>query len=602
MNYQVIILIVHFRANLLKLFLSDFRSILHVVCCAACIFSPFSMASPGAPDAGQVLKQIERQIKKIQPQQIDPEPEKEPIIEPKILSEGEVEFFIKKIVLTGNQLITTEEIYVLFNPLLNRKVTIDELKLSIDEVAFLYQEKGLVGRASLRKQDITNGTVSIIIREGIFGGAKLLIDPNIDYLVDPEIIKNYIEYNLPVGTPVDTFKLERATLIASDLAGVMVNQSLQAGENPGETDAGVRMINEPWLINAIKYDNYGSKATGYHQTLISSSLLSPRSVGDRFDTMILRTSGVTYGSFGYTTPVGYSGLNFGVNFSLMSYDVVNGEAESLDLSGLSRTISFDASYPLIRSRINNLNLTSSLDIKQLVNRSSFGNESDYKVKTFNIGANYQDLTGGLMGGEFYGTINYGLGHNDYGDSPVTFKDGKKNENTDGSHTIISSAMNFTQFINDKNSVTFEFSGQYGNKNLDSSQKFFLGGERTVRAYPTSEVGGTHGLLFKVDYDYILTNEITIATFYDHGYVKQYKKDVNPSTNQTLTLAGNTNDVTLRGYGFSLEYLGPLNTSFKVTWSDRIGSNPNRTSSNIDSSNGETARPMTWFSSSINYYF
>ena len=584
------------------LFLSDLRSILHVACLAAYIFSPLSMASPGAPDAGQVLKQIERQIKKIQPQQIIPEPEKEEIIEPKILSEGEVEFFIEKIVLIGNKLVTSEEIYVLFDPLLNRKVTIDELKLSIDEVALLYQEKGLVGRANLPKQDITDGIVSIIIREGIFGGAKLLIDSNIDYLVDPEIIKNYIEYNLPVGAPVDTFKLERATLIASDLAGVMVNQSLQAGENPGETDAGVRMINEPWLISAIQHDNYGSKSTGYHQTLISSSLLSPMDLGDRFDTAILKTSGVTYGSFDYTAPVGYSGLSFGINLSLMSYDVVNGAAESLDLSGLSRTILFDASYPLIRSRINNLNLTSSLDIKQLVNRSSFGNESDYKIKTFNIGANYQDLTDWLMGGEFYGTINYGLGDNDYSDSPATFRDSKENENTDGSYSVISGAMNFTQFIDDKNSITFEFSGQYGNKNLDSSQKFFLGGERTVRAYPTSEAGGTHGLLFKVDYDYILTDSITMATFYDHGYVKQYKKDFNPSTNQTLTLVGNTNDVTLRGYGFSLEYLGPLNTSFKVTWSDRIGSNPNRTNSNADNSNGETAKPMTWFSGSINYYF
>lgn len=92
------------------LFLSDLRSILHVACLAAYIFSPLSMASPGAPDAGQVLKQIERQIKKIQPQQIIPEPEKEEIIEPKILSEGEVEFFIEKIVLIGNKLVTSEEI------------------------------------------------------------------------------------------------------------------------------------------------------------------------------------------------------------------------------------------------------------------------------------------------------------------------------------------------------------------------------------------------------------------------------------------------------------------------------------------------------------
>jgi hemolysin activation/secretion protein len=325
-------------------------------------------------------------------------------------------------------------------------------------------------------------------------------------------------------------------------------------------------------------------------------------IGDRFDTAILRTKGVTYGSLDYTIPIGYSGLNFGINLSSMSYDVVNGEAENLDLSGISRTIAFDASYPLIRSRVNNLNLTTSLGAKQLVNRSSFGNESDYKIKTFDIGANYQDLTYWLMGGEFYGSINFGLGHNDYGDSPITFRDSKKNEDTNGSHTIISGTLNYTQFFTDISSITFKFSGQHGNKNLDSSEKFYLGGARTVRAYPTSEIGGTHGFLFNIDHNYILTDTITLNSFYDHGYVKQYKKDVNRSTNQALTIEGNSNDVTLRGYGFSLKYLGPYDTSFEFMWSDRIGSNPNRSNANIDNSNGETARPMTWFSGSINFYF
>jgi len=567
------------------------------------LFSPIiSLATPSAPDAGQILQQIKPQIQRIEPKKPIPVPDEDDDIKPKDVSEGEVDFFVKEIILTGNKLISTEEIYLLFASLVNRNITIDELKLSIDEVALLYQAKGLVGRASLPKQDITDGFISIIIREGIFGGAKLLTEPDINYLVDPAIIKKYIEYNLPVGSPVNTYKLERGVLIASDLSGVMVNQSLQAGENSGETDTGVRMINEPRLISAIMHDNHGSKSTGYLQTLISASLLSPLKIGDRFDTAILRTKGVTYGSLDYTIPIGYSGLNFGINLSSMSYDVVNGEAESLDLSGVSRTIAFDASYPLIRSRVNNLNLTTSLGAKQLVNRSSFGNESDYKIKTFDIGANYQDLTYWLMGGEFYGSINFGLGHNDYGDSPITFRDSKKNEDTNGSHTIISGTLNYTQFFTDISSITFKFSGQHGNKNLDSSEKFYLGGARTVRAYPTSEIGGTHGFLFNIDHSYILTDTITLNSFYDHGYVKQYKKDVNRSTNQALTIEGNSNDVTLRGYGFSLKYLGPYDTSFEFIWSDRIGSNPNRSNANIDNSNGETARPMTWFSGSINFYF
>lgn len=554
----------------------------------------------GTPDAGTVLKQIERQNKNIDPRKIPPKIEQEEESKTKPRDEGVVEFFVKNIVVSGNTLILSKNINLLFSNLLNTTVTIDELKLAMDEVTLLYQDKGYIGRATLPQQDITDGVITVEIREGIFGGAELLTDPDVNYLVNPVIIKQYIESSLSIGSPVDTNKLERAILIASDLPGVLVNQSLQAGKNPGETDSGVRMINEPWFLGSLTNDNFGSKTTGYNQTLLSSSLLSPNGFGDRIDIALLKTEGVDYGSITYALPIGYSGLTLGMNASLMSYDVVNGEATTLELSGVSRTLSIDATYPLIRSRTNNLNLTSSLEAKEFINKSSFGTESDYLSKTFNVGVNYLDLTDWLMGGEFVGSINIALGHNDYGNSSNTFQTSKKNDNTDGLHGIFSSNINFTQFFDDENFAAIQLSTQYGNKNLDSSQKFFLGGERGVRAYPASEAGGTHGILLKVDYNYLLTSEITAIAFYDHGYAKQYKTDYNPATNQPLTLAGNSNSISLRGYGFSFEYLGPKNTTFKATWSDRIGSNPNRTTNNLDNSNAEAPGPMVWVSGAINF--
>ena len=553
-----------------------------------------------AIDAGTELKQIESQQQKIQPRRLPPKIEESESSESDQSSGGQVEFFVKGILVSGNTLIESDAINELFASLIGTNVSIDELKLAIDEVTLLYQGKGYVGRATLPKQDITDGIITIEIQEGIFGGAELLIESDIEYLVDPVIVKNYIEFFLSPGQPVDTNKLERGILIASDLPGILVNQSLQAGKNPGETDAGVRMINEPWLLGSLTNDNFGSKPTGYNRTLVNGSLLSPRGFGDRMDVAVLKTEGVKYGSLAYAIPYGYSGLNLSLNASLMSYEVPNGEASTLELSGLSRTVAISATYPLIRSRINNLNLTSSIGINQYINKSSFGTESDYLNKTMNMGANYLDLTDWLMGGEFFGSINIALGHNDYCKSPVSFQTAKRNENTDGVQAIFSGNANFTQFFEDDHSAVAQFSGQYGNKNLDSAQKFFLGGEQGVRAYPASEAGGTHGLLLKLDYRYILTNSMTISTFYDHGYAKQYKTDFNPATNQPLTLAGNSNSISLKGYGFSFEYLGPRNTTFKATWSDRIGSNPNRTTSNLDNSNAEAPGPMVWVSGAINF--
>lgn len=553
-----------------------------------------------AADAGSVKKQIELQQKKKQPRKLPPKIEEPESRETQQSSGGQVEFFVKDIQVSGNTLIEADAINELFATLIGTNVSIDELKLAIDEVTLLYQAKGYVGRATLPKQDITDGIITIEIQEGIFGGAELLIDPDIEYLVNPDIVKNYIEFSLPPGQPVDTKKLERAILIASDLPGIFVNQSLQAGKNPGETDAGVRMVNEPWLLGTLSNDNFGSKPTGYNRTLLNGSLLSPGGFGDRVDVAVLRTEGVKYGSLAYAIPYGYSGLSLNLDTSLMSYEVPNGEARTLQLSGLSRSFSIGATYPLIRSRINNLNLTASIDRNHYINKSSFGTESDYLNHTINGGANYSDLTDWLMGGEFFGSTNLALEHNDYGKSPDTFRTSKKNENTDDVQAIFSGYVSFTQFFEDDHSVAVQLSGQYASKNLDSAQKFYLGGEQGVRAYPASEAGGTHGLLFKLDYRYILTNNITISTFYDHGYVKQYKKDFNPATNQTLTLVGNSNNISLRGYGFSLEYLGPMDSTFEATIADRIGSNPNRTSNNLDNSNAEAPGIMLWVSAAIDF--
>ena len=196
-----------------------------------------------AIDAGTELKQIESQQQKIQPRRLPPKIEESESSESDQSSGGQVEFFVKGILVSGNTLIESDAINELFASLIGTNVSIDELKLAIDEVTLLYQGKGYVGRATLPKQDITDGIITIEIQEGIFGGAELLIESDIEYLVDPVIVKNYIEFFLSPGQPVDTNKLERGILIASDLPGILVNQSLQAGKNPGETDAGVRMIN-----------------------------------------------------------------------------------------------------------------------------------------------------------------------------------------------------------------------------------------------------------------------------------------------------------------------------------------------------------------------
>ena len=59
--------------------------------------------------------------------------------------------------------------------------------------------------------------------------------------------------------------------------------------------------------------------------------------------------------------------------------------------------------------------------------------------------------------------------------------------------------------------------QYAWHNLDSSEKFYIGGYNAVRAFPQGESGGDHGLLASLELRYQTGNpHFQLAAFYDAG--------------------------------------------------------------------------------------
>jgi hemolysin activation/secretion protein len=67
-------------------------------------------------------------------------------------------------------------------------------------------------------------------------------------------------------------------------------------------------------------------------------------------------------------------------------------------------------------------------------------------------------------------------------------------------------------------VSFTLSGQWANKNLDSSEKFSLGGANGVRAYPQGEGIGDEGYLASLELRHDFTNTLQATVFYDTGSV------------------------------------------------------------------------------------
>ena len=153
----------------------------------------------------------------------------------------------------------------------------------------------------------------------------------------------------------------------------------------------------------------------------------------------------------------------------------------------------------------------SYDDKKFDNTSG-GSTTVYGIKVYNasINANFVDS---WEGG---GVTNTSLG--------VTSGD----KSTDSRYTKLNLGLSRLQSMTETLSVYVAMSAQTANKNLDSSEKMYLGGATGVRAYPASEAGGSEGNTLTMELRQRVNNNLMLTGFYDYGRVK-VNRDNNTSS-------------------------------------------------------------------------
>lgn len=134
------------------------------------------------------------------------------------------------------------------------------------------------------------------------------------------------------------------------------------------------------------------------------------------------------------------------------------------------------------------------------------------------------------------------------------------------------------------------SGQYARQNLDSSERFFLGGPTGVRGYPVSEGSGSQGHLGTVELRMKLPKSFEFRVFYDSGRVKQSVVDYSSMPTP--------NWLNYRSHGASLIWQGPRNFTLTATLAQRIGNNPNPNLSTGDDQDGTKKISRLWVSASL----
>ena len=554
-------------------------------CLIPLLLLPFAAAqAQTVPDAGSLRQQIERERMPTLPGRVVPERAAEPAPMKPLSGTAIV---VTGFRFAGNTLLSADQLAPAVASYLNRPLDFAQLQAAAAAVAKVYREAGWIVRAYLPDQDIVEGTVTIRIVEAVFGGVQL---------EGPKPSRLQLEYVLAMfnaqqktGEALNADAIDRALLLAEDLPGVAVSGSLREGANKGESELVIKLADKPLFSGDAALDNTGARSTGRDRLAVNLALASPFGFGDLVSANAMHTEGSDYLRLGGTAPVGAKGWRAGINASHLDYKLVAPEFLALGGRGSSDTLGVDTSYALIRSRLKNLYFNANFDRKTFDNLSGGAVTTRYKADTLTLALNgnlFDNLGGGGANSANLSLVDGNLN-----------LDGSPNQAADaattraaGGFTKLRYGANRQQVITADLALYAAFSGQSAAKNLDSSEKFYLGGSSGVRAYPSSEGGGTEGRLVNLELRWRLPQGFNLTGFYDYGRVR---------VNRHNDFAGAPalNDISLKGAGLSLAWQHKSGASLKGTWARRIGNNPNPTATGNDQ-DGTLIRNRVWLVASL----
>jgi len=537
-------------------------------------------------DAGALQQQFEREREQARslPRRVAPETAAVP--EPPSPRRGQA-LAVRGFAFRGNSVIDSSELSAALEPYRQRPLEFGEMEALTAVLSAVYRARGYLASATLPAQDVSDGVLTFVVVEAVRG--QLVLDIGAPVRTALERVTGIIENQLRQGDILRIDALERALWIASDLPGLAVSGALAEGALPGQSDLVVSLADKAVVSGDVGLDNTGGASTGKDHlaaNLYGNSVLGK---GELWSANFSLAQGSSYSRLGLTFPVGYSGLRMGINGSYLEYKVLSSDYSRLELRGASGVWGLDAVLPLLRTRFHNLYLSAALDDKRFVNYSSSGVASQYSSQAVVwslYGNRYDDLGGG---GATTANLTLVQGHLNLDASPTRSADALSTQ-TAGDYRKLRFSVARQQALGTNVTLSLQATGQWTDQNLDSSEKFSLGGSAGVRAYPGGEALGAMGRMANAELRWRLSDALGLSAFYDAGSIT-----VNPRNDYSGASA--LNSYGLDGAGLAMVWQSDGGLTFKLTWARRLGDNPNPTSTGRDQ-DGTFVRDRLWASALV----
>lgn len=501
----------------------------------AVVVSSSVEAGPPLPDAGQITRELQQEQKnQLEQKQLEsPQP---------IGAEAEVSttaqmpddamIALTQIRVTGAKKFTARTLQALVLDLVVGQHSLSQLEAGAARITAYYRKRGyFLANAYIPEQDIQNGVLNIVVLEGSLDQVKL---KNTARVSDERVLSHL--KSLKTGDALQKAEIDRQLLLLRGTVGVdKVNASLQGGAKAGTSDLLLETTPSVPYNGRIQLSNYGNRYTGEYQLGASLKINSPFKIGDQLALRVLGSNDdLLYGRLAYQMPIGGDGLRIGAAYSRNRYQLGR-EYASLDAHGTSETTSLFATYPLILSQTNSLLSTLTYENKKLNDRmDTVLTDTDKQVQLVSLGLSGERLDTVNGGGRNSIDATMYVGHLNMDATARMIDDLSTRSN--GDFVKATYMLNRLQRITDQDTFSMTLFGQWAGKNLNSSEKYSLGGSYGVRAYPQGEASGDMGSMLNLELAHHFTPQLRGLVFYDYGHIR-INRDTYSMADNSRTLAG-----------------------------------------------------------------
>jgi hemolysin activation/secretion protein len=491
---------------------------------------------PSTVDPGRVEKRFETPVQ--------PKSSLEPIIpkmegsEPPAQAE-QIKFNLIGIVVEGSSIYSDVELQSLYGDYLGKEVSLKTIYDIANTITKKYGDDGYaLSRATVPPQRIKNGTVHIRILEGFID--KVIVEGKVSPVRG--FFKEF-ERKIIAEKPINAKTLERYLLLANDLPGMEVKSVLKASkETPGASNLVFTVQEKPFDLTT-SLDNRGTNSSGPHQMNFGGGLNNMFGLYERTNlnyTQTPQSRELKYFALSHEETLTAEGLKLTLSANKSLSKPGTRSLLDLDLISRSRTLSAGLSYPLIRSRAENMNVSGTFTHKNTWSRQLGAKTSQDRLRTLKLGVSY-DKADSWQGVNQIGVeLHQGLHVLNATDKNNTLKS-RTGGRSDFTKMTLSASR--TQQLPNNLALYGAVMAQRSAHRLLSSEECGIGGEQFGRAYDSSEITGEHCMAASLELRYTPpTNSDVLKytqfySYYDIGQVYDITPVNEPWRESAASLGG-----------------------------------------------------------------